>query len=204
MVCLSSPPVITVVHSSFIQMAVTAPAWTRCSLGPERTCEDRRRGRAVPECAGILRVMLLLSRSHINRSPDCPPHSTELPSQQKHLHAHGTYQQAGNSILLRQDQNHKRVDFRDVRRCSAGAPHLCSSSAFTDDITIPVWTSVTFMQESAPTLRTCRLSEVVKDKGAFQVMADTEDRHGACLKLCRSRDQRAVPGLKAAWWMVPL
>lgn len=93
-------------------------------------------------------MMVLLSRSHTKRSPDCPPHSTELPSQQKHLHAHGTSQQVLNS--------------NGVCRSSPCAPHLCSSSAFTDDITIPVWTSVTFMQESAPTLRTCRLSEVVK------------------------------------------
>lgn len=38
------------------------------------------------------------------------------------------------------------------------ASYLCSSSAFTDDIIIPVWTSITFIQESAPTLRMCRLS----------------------------------------------
>lgn len=92
--------------------------------------------------------MVLLSRSHTKRSPDCPPHSTELPSQQKHLRAHGTDQQV--------------LSGNDVCTSPPCAPHLCSSSAFTDDITIPVWTSVTFMQESAPALRTCRLSEVVK------------------------------------------
>lgn len=45
-------------------------------------------GWAVPECAGILLVTVLLSRSHSRRSPDCPPHNTELPSQQKHLDPH--------------------------------------------------------------------------------------------------------------------
>ena len=38
-----------------------------------------------PECAAILLVTVLLSRSHSRRSPDFPPHSTEFPSQQKHL-----------------------------------------------------------------------------------------------------------------------
>lgn len=52
--------------------------WSLCQTG--MWCDY-----AVPECAGILWVTVLLSRSHSRRSPDCPPHSTEFPSQQKHL-----------------------------------------------------------------------------------------------------------------------
>lgn len=106
-------------------------------------------------------MMLLLSRSHRRRSPEAPPPSTELPSQQKHL------QQT--------EQNQKQL--QDV--WGPSAPHLCSSSAFTDDITIPVCTSVTFRQRSAPTLRTCRLSEDRQAKVAFQFSFESSKDAGS-------------------------
>lgn len=83
---------------------------------------------------------------HTLRVPDSPPVNTVLPSHRKHLKRVRIVKRVCVHVKTR------------VLMCLTHT-HLCSSSACTVEMSIPVWTSVTAKHESSPTLRICRLSE---------------------------------------------